>query len=522
MSAPVVSPAEHAAGVLRGARPALRTILLVLATAGVLALAWALRGVVLLVVLSIFFAYLVAPLVERVHAPLPRRFGGRRIPRVAAIVLVYTLFLGGLAGAVWALVPRLGDQLAALAKAAPSSVTLQHERAQSLDRWYRHAHVPPQMQAAIDSAADHVIAVLARHAEELSSDLLSGLRYLPWLVLIPVIAFFLLKDAQSFRRSALLALPPGRVRWRGADFLTEINSTLAYFIRAQLLAAIFVGVVCTAGFALLGVPYALVLGGAAAVLELFPFVGPVTAMVAAVLFASSRSLGLALAVFCFLGFLRLAQDYIVYPRLIARGIQLHPLAIILAVLCGSTLGGFLGLFLAVPVTAILAIAYRYLRLHLGSPGLVSELLPREEPPHLPAVAAVTADDRHAAGQLFGVKVLVVDNDPDARDVLVSVLEREGSEVYGAGSAAEALTLLRVVKPHLLISDLAMPDEDGFDLIRRVRTDPAATVPAVALSGYASEEDRTRALQAGFQLHLQKPVDPAHLAGVVVSLTGRGV
>jgi predicted PurR-regulated permease PerM/ActR/RegA family two-component response regulator len=494
-----------------------------LATAAVIALFFALRAVVLLVVLSIFFAYLVAPLVERLHAPLPRWLGGRRIPRAAAIVLVYLLFFGGSAGTLYALVPRVGDQLAALARAAPTEVTSQPERAQSLDRWYRRAHLPPQLRNTIDGAANRALEALARHAEELSTDLLAGLRYLPWLVLIPVIAFFLLKDAQSFRRSALLALPPGRVRWRGADFLGEINSTLAYFIRAQLIAAVFVGGVCTLGFVVMGVPYGLVLGGTAAVLELFPFVGPVTAMVAAVLFASTRSLGLALAVFCFLALLRVVQDYMIYPRLIARGIKLHPLAIILAVLCGSTLGGFLGLFLAVPVTAILSIAYRYLRLHFGSQGLVSELIRREEPPNPPAVAAVDGDE-HAVGQLFGVKVLVVDNDDDARDLLVQVLEREGSEVYGAASAAEAMTLLRAIKPHVLISDLAMPGEDGFDLIRRVRmgtgrSDPGATLPAVALSGYAAEEDRMRALQAGFQHHLQKPVDPAHLAGVLVSLTG---
>jgi predicted PurR-regulated permease PerM/ActR/RegA family two-component response regulator len=505
---PSVSPAERAASVFAGVRPVLRILLTVLATAAVIALAWALRAIVLLVVLSVFFAYLVAPLVERLHA--------WRLPRAAAILIVYALLCGGAGAALYTLVPRLGDQVAALAKAAPSPAELQHEREQHLERWYRRAHVPPPVRAAVDGAIDHVGAALARHAEELSGDVLAGLRYLPWLVLIPVVAFFLLKDAASFRRSALLALPPGRVRWRGADFLAEINSTLAYFIRAQLLAALFVGVVCTIGFVALGVPYALVLGGAATLFELFPFVGPVTMMLAAVGFASTRSGALALAVFCFLAGLRVAQDYIVYPRLIARGIQLHPLAIILAVLCGSTLGGFLGLFLAVPVTAILAIAYRYLRLHLGSPGLVSELVGRESPPTPPAVT--TTGPREPVGQLDGVKVLVVDNDPDARDLLVSVLMRAGSQAWGAGSAAEAMTLLRSVQPHLLISDLAMPDEDGFDLIRRLRSDGVVTLPAVALSGYASEEDRTRALQAGFALHLQKPVDPAHLAGVVGSLT----
>ena len=206
------------------------------------------------------------------------------------------------------------------------------------------------------------------------------------------------------------------MRWRGADFLGEVNTTLAFFIRAQLVASVYIGVVCTIGFVALRVPYALVLGGATAVLELFPFVGPVTALVAATLFASTRSMGLALAVLVFLGVLRVVHDYIVYPRLIARGIKLHPLAIMLAVLCGSTLFGFLGLFLAIPVTAILSIGYRYVRLHFGSDRPRLRADPRsEEPLDLPAVAA-DAFVGAAAGKLFGVSVLVVDNDEDARAV----------------------------------------------------------------------------------------------------------
>jgi predicted PurR-regulated permease PerM len=502
-------------------RATLRTILVVLAVVAGLGLLYALRGIALLVVLSIFFAYLLAPVVERVHAPLGRR--RRVVPRALAIAIVYALFFGGAALALYQLGPRIGTQLDALAKAAPAYVAAQRDRAQSLDSWYRRSRLPPSVRTGIDNAVGRSMTTLAVRGEELSADVVSSLRFLPWLVLIPIIAFFLLKDAESFRRSALRALPPGRVRWRGADFLGEVNTTLAFFIRAQLVAALYIGVVCTVGFVLMGVPYALVLGGAAAVLELFPFIGPVTALVAAALFASTKSLGLAIGVIAFLGLLRVVHDYVVYPRLIARGIKLHPLAIMLAVLCGSTLGGFLGLFLAIPVTAILSIGYRYLRLHFGSQGLVSDLIQHEEPVDLPAVAP-DAFVGAAAGKLFGVKVLVVDNDEEARDVLVQVLEREGSEAYGAGSATEAMTLLRAVKPHVLISDLAMPDEDGFDLIRKVRASPsdvAAAIPAVALSGYASDEDRTRALQAGFQRHLPKPVDPNQLARVVVSLASRG-
>ena len=505
-------------------RSILRALVLVLLTAGVLWLLYLLRGIVLLIVLSIFFAYLIAPIVEGAHAPLPLGGRPRRLPRSAAIVLVYVGFVIVLVVAGWALVPRVGAQLTELGKAVPSYLALQRERARSLDSWYQRSHLPPAVRATLDNLGGRALGALAARGEQLSADALAALRYLPWLVLIPVIAFFLLKDAEAFRRSALLALPPGRVRWRGADFLTEINSTLAFFIRAQLLACLFIGSVCTLGFVVLRVPYGLVLGGAAALLEVIPVIGPTTALVAAVLCASTRSFSLALVVLAFLALLRLVHDYAVYPRLIARGIKLHPLAIILAVLCGSTLGGLLGLFLAIPVTAVLSISYRYLRLHLGSQGLVAELINPEPEPNLPAVAS-PAPRADTPGHLFGVKVLVVDNDDDARVLLIDVLEREGAETFGAGSAAEALTLLRAVRPHVLISDLAMPGEDGFDLMRQVRAlsaDDGGVIPAAALTGYSTDEDRARALQAGFQRHLPKPVDPHELARVISSLAGRGM
>src|SRR4029079_9919010 len=94
--------------------------------------------------------------------------------------------------------------------------------------------------------------------------------YIPWLVLIPILGFFLLKDAESFRRSALLMLPRGRWRWRGDDFFQDINHTLAAYIRAQLTACLFIGVVCALGFTVLRLPGALVMGVIAGAFEFVP------------------------------------------------------------------------------------------------------------------------------------------------------------------------------------------------------------------------------------------------------------
>ncbi|MET0649551.1 MAG: PAS domain-containing protein [Pyrinomonadaceae bacterium] len=124
--------------------------------------------------------------------------------------------------------------------------------------------------------------------------------------------------------------------------------------------------------------------------------------------------------------------------------------------------------------------------------------------------------------LEGVRVLVVDDEPDARRLLTEVLSRRGAEVLPAASAAEALELLQTWRPHVLLSDIGMPDGDGYELIRRVRELPeerGGCTPAAALTAYAGPADRARALSNGYQLHVAKPVEPAELTAVVASLAG---
>jgi signal transduction histidine kinase/CheY-like chemotaxis protein len=125
--------------------------------------------------------------------------------------------------------------------------------------------------------------------------------------------------------------------------------------------------------------------------------------------------------------------------------------------------------------------------------------------------------------LQGLKVLVVDDEPDTRELIREVLKECGSEVITSRSAAEALEALDQYKPDILISDLGMPDEDGYSLISKIRALPAergGQIPAAALTAYARAEDRMRVLRSGFQFHLPKPVDSAELVTVVASLAGR--
>ncbi|MDQ3801594.1 MAG: response regulator, partial [Acidobacteriota bacterium] len=126
-------------------------------------------------------------------------------------------------------------------------------------------------------------------------------------------------------------------------------------------------------------------------------------------------------------------------------------------------------------------------------------------------------------ELEGLHILVVDDEEDGRTLVATVLEKCGAKVTAVSSAADALKALQEVQPDLLISDLGMPVEDGYSLIKKVRALPAdrgGLIPAAALTAYARVEDRMRVLRAGFQIHLPKPVEPAELVAVMASLSGR--
>jgi predicted PurR-regulated permease PerM len=357
-------------------RAVLRVIMIVLVVLVTLWMIVKLTGVILLLILSIFFAYLVSPLVEFLSRPV--HIAGRKfaIPRVFAIGLSYLVIVGAIVVGVYVLAPRLGSQFPEFTEQARLYWTSLGTKLQSWVEYFRSHRMPGPLLDAINGAIPGVIERVSQTVSAILTSMVGWLAYLPWLVLIPVLSFFLLKDVDTFRRSALQMLPRGRWRWRGDEFFQDVNSTLAAYIRAQLTACLFIGVVCAIGFTLLGLPSPLVLGLIAGVCEFVPLVGPLLVLVVAALLAVLHGgLFSAFLVVVFLLVLRIVQDYFVYPRLIGQGIHLHPLAVILAILSGAELAGVAGIFLAIPVVAILTVSYRHWLEHRGSEGLADLLEP---------------------------------------------------------------------------------------------------------------------------------------------------
>ncbi|HEY2827971.1 MAG TPA: ATP-binding protein [Pirellulales bacterium] len=140
--------------------------------------------------------------------------------------------------------------------------------------------------------------------------------------------------------------------------------------------------------------------------------------------------------------------------------------------------------------------------------------PRTSSPEAPPIQPIRLD---------GIKVLVVDDQPDAQELIRRVLEGCGAKVITCSSAAEALQILESERPAVLLSDIGMPDMDGYEFLRKVRAlgpDRGGQVPAVALTAFARSEDRTKALLSGFMVHVIKPVEPTELAATIAAVAGR--
>jgi len=348
----------------------LRVLAILLGVAAALGLAFALRKVLLLLIVTIFFSYLIAPLVDLLQRP--QRADHRPwLPRAAAVGLTYAVLFGTLGVVLAFAIPGLGHQMGQLGSQAPALFAKLSDRVQGFLGGDWAWAMPVAARKAIDRALTEAGPQAAGWIEGAVVYAAGCLRIAPWAVLVPVLGFFLLADAPALQTWLVRTLPRVR-RPRGRELFDEVSTALARFIRAQVLACLIVAVASTAGLVVLQIPYALLLGALSGVLEFVPVAGPALFLTLACLVASTA--GQLLSTLCFLVALRVTQDYLIYPKVLGRGLHLPPVAIILVLVCGAELDGVVGLFMAVPFLAIGAAALRVLKRELGTASLVATLL----------------------------------------------------------------------------------------------------------------------------------------------------
>jgi predicted PurR-regulated permease PerM len=344
------------------------------------------RTLLLLLTLSTFFCYLIAPLVHLLEQPVYLGRFELKLPRSIAIAIVYILIGVGVVMVAQLIWPPLSQQVTELAKNLPgyanSAKSGVDKAFNDANSWMRHVKLPPAWREAVFSRASDLANSAAGWLTDSLAGALGYLQYLTWPVLVPILSFFLLKDASYFEKNLIALLPNERLRKRAHWLLMDVSRTLAAYIRAQITACVEVGTILMIGLSFIGAPYPVVLGALGGLLEFIPLIGPLIS--AAIIFGLTLTVSLktGLVVALFLAILRLIQDYLIYPRIVGHGIRMHPLMVIVAILAGAEIGGLVGVFLSIPAVGLIMVFYNHYLAYRGIQNLhvvVSPEHPEDEP-----------------------------------------------------------------------------------------------------------------------------------------------
>lgn len=342
----------------------------------------ALTSLFFLVILSVFVAYLLSPMVKAIRHPFKRYGIERFMPRSIAIVFSFLIVFTVVGISLSYFAPTVVEQGREFTDSLPTLVTRIRSTSNDLSRRFDRLRLPQEVQDKMNDEAGKIVDSVAAFFTDVlfGGFLLNVVLFAPWLILVPILTFFFLKDVNQIRLAVLRLFPPGRWRIRAEAVMQDVNTTLAAYTRAQLISCLIIGVICTIGFYIIGLKYALLLGILAAIFEFVPLLGPLAlAIIATTTAAFGDNPWRALYVAIFLIVLRIIHDYFTYPRIVRGGIHLHPLLIILSVLAGEQVAGIPGVFLAIPIVALFTVIYKHVLEHRGGQRLFDSLAADDQP-----------------------------------------------------------------------------------------------------------------------------------------------
>jgi len=334
---PVPSRSTRIPGIDRRAARVTWTVALTLL---LLAAVYAIRKTLFLFILAMLFAYLLYPLINRIGARFhPRHRGG-------ILALTYLLVLGILI----ALGIAIGTRVAAEAR---QLVAHPPDLKGFLDRiGASHPFLEPVIEAAQDRLNEGSKEIVSL-APRFSLHVLAASANLIDIILVPILSFFMLKDGTELRERFLARIRPGTPRHRVARAVDAVHLLLLSYMRALVVLCCTVLVVFSIVLSAMGVPSALLLSSIAFLCEFVPLLGPLGAAIIIIAVSALSGYTHVLWLVVFLGIFRLIQDYFISPKLMGSGVELHPMLVIFGVLAGAEIAGVPGVFLSVPVLALL-------------------------------------------------------------------------------------------------------------------------------------------------------------------------
>ncbi|GAA4705614.1 AI-2E family transporter [Brevibacillus fulvus] len=303
-----------------------------------------LQEILLPFLVGLVIAYLLHPIVTALEK--------RRVPRLVAVLLIYVSFVLIVAVALLNAIPIFTRQLIELSDDLPRVM-------QWYESWMREWE--NQKYFLPDSISNGVDRVIIQSHDRLSNtiaQMINNMRHtlgkLLAYAVVPFIAFYLLKDMKAINQAGLMIIPAA-YRKQTLSVLRDVNESLGKYIHGQMIVALIVGLCAYLGYWLIGMPYSFVLASFVCLTNVIPYVGPIIGAAPAVVVALTISTKMVLLVLCVNVVVQMLEGNVLSPNIVGRSLHLHPLLIIMALLVGETLGGIVGMIVAVPVLAVLKV-----------------------------------------------------------------------------------------------------------------------------------------------------------------------
>ena len=340
----------------RAARAAWTVFLLAL----LVATAYAIRVTLAVLMIALLFAYLLTPVVTMVQRFMPKRLS----PRIA-LVIVYLALTGLIVALFLTVGSRIADEANNLAIRLPDLLKNREWINQiPMPEWLQpvRARLVDLLQTELDNGGQDILP----YVKSVGGQLLSGAKYLVYVILVPILAFFFLKDGNQMREQFVAGLVEERRRPAVEEILEDINRLLGEYIRALVLLSVSSFIFYVVFLGVTGASYSVLLAGVAALGEFLPVLGPAAAGGIALLVTGLAGYNHLLAFAIFWIVLRLFQDYVASPYLMGKGVELNPLLVLFGVLAGEQIAGITGMFFSVPVLATLRVLFVRLQRARGS------------------------------------------------------------------------------------------------------------------------------------------------------------
>ncbi len=307
--------------------------------------------------LAFVLAYLLNPLVEALER--------HRISRKRSILIVFSLIIALVFTIVFLVLPTLYIELSKLAVILPNAIQQFTERVDGLREQFKATGLPSRVALVLDQHLGQGEVIIADRLNLFLDNLPKVLSTVTLYILSPVIAIYFLADWKGLGLHFNRMIPQRwRMEWR--RLWQDINHVIRQFVRGDLVVAVIVGILIGIGVKLVGMEYALLIGVICGIFDLIPYFGPIIGAVPAILLALTISPAMAVKVALIILIVQQLEGNVISPKLMGDSVGLHPLWVVFALLAGGELAGFWGMFLAVPVAAVIRVVLKHIYFRLVS------------------------------------------------------------------------------------------------------------------------------------------------------------